>query len=44
MIEGIKSEERFIVEGLQRARPGEKVAPEEQPASQTAADSTAATK
>jgi RND family efflux transporter MFP subunit len=41
---GIKPDERFIVEGLQRARPGEKVAPEKQPAAPSAADSTAATK
>jgi multidrug efflux system membrane fusion protein len=41
---GLEWNERFVVEGLQRARPGEKVAPEEQPAAQTAADSTSAAK
>jgi hypothetical protein len=38
---GIKPDERFVVEGLQRARPGEKVAPEQAPAAQVAEKSTA---
>jgi membrane fusion protein, multidrug efflux system len=38
---GIKPAERFVVEGLQRARPGEKVAPEQAPAAQMAAKTAA---